>query len=221
MKAHSTGQREFMNVQKANWNVVVVGRWNPAILTPMGIAKRILSLAEGTPLDVLVAVNSLEAPRVRYEGVQIQVSDTHLIISAETCDMATLDRARDYAKTAITNLPETPFSGVGVNFRYVITNPSAELVRKFECPLDTALSDARYPLGRLHAVRSIAWREGTVNIQGTYDEGSFTLLFNFDRAVVEHDQLLAWLSIPMHDIKELNKNLLHNVLQIAEGDTDE
>ena len=40
-----------MTVEALDWNVVVAGFWNPAILTPSGIARRLFGLPEETPAD--------------------------------------------------------------------------------------------------------------------------------------------------------------------------
>jgi hypothetical protein len=58
-----------LNPQPFNWDVVIVGFWNRAILTPNGIAKRLFKLPEGSGIEVLVPVNSLEPSQVKHNGI--------------------------------------------------------------------------------------------------------------------------------------------------------
>ena len=56
-----------MNVQPSEWSVIILGAWNPAILTPGGIAQRIFKGACGEhPVDVQVPLDGL-AP---YKGAR-------------------------------------------------------------------------------------------------------------------------------------------------------
>lgn len=48
-----------MGLKATEWSVVVVGRWNRAILTPNGIAKRVFKLAELSQMVVAVPLDGV------------------------------------------------------------------------------------------------------------------------------------------------------------------
>ncbi len=54
-----------------DWDVVVVGFWNPAILTPAGIWKRLFELEQGTPVELEVPIDGLAPYRVSHEEITV------------------------------------------------------------------------------------------------------------------------------------------------------
>ncbi|MET0110029.1 MAG: hypothetical protein ABW084_14095 [Candidatus Thiodiazotropha sp.] len=66
-----------------DWNIVVVGAWNVAILTPEGIARRLFNLEPGTPIEVQVAMDVGAPIRVRHDNIIVQPSPTSLVITPQ------------------------------------------------------------------------------------------------------------------------------------------
>ena len=60
-----------MNINPFDWNVVIVGYWNRAILTPAGVGRRLFGLEEGNPVLVEVPMNGLGPHRVKYSDLTI------------------------------------------------------------------------------------------------------------------------------------------------------
>lgn len=100
-----------------DWNVVVVGAWNPAILTPLGIAKRLFG-RDDAPIQVMVSVDGLAPIQVRYEGLVVVPSNSKLVVSPVEPSPSALVEAAQVACKAINSLPDTPFLAAGVNLRY-------------------------------------------------------------------------------------------------------
>src|SRR5688572_9265339 len=92
------------------WLVVVLGKWNKAILTPLGISRRLLQNPEGTQIQVEVPVDTVGPPRVRHDGIVIAVTDDRLFIEVERDDYGALARATTVAARAVRDLAQTPFS---------------------------------------------------------------------------------------------------------------
>jgi hypothetical protein len=55
-----------MALSPERWSVVIIGRWNRAILTPAGIAKRVFGEPETKLMDVEVPLDGLSPYRVRH-----------------------------------------------------------------------------------------------------------------------------------------------------------
>ena len=86
-----------MPLQPEDWNVVVAGRWNPALFTPAAIAGRMFQLPEGTPIEVLVVLDEVHLTRTRHEGITVAPSATQLAVAPERCSFDQLERARSIA----------------------------------------------------------------------------------------------------------------------------
>ena len=53
-----------MLLEPGDWNVVIVGHWNRAILTPQGIATRLLQLPPETEIGIEVPMDAIGPYRV-------------------------------------------------------------------------------------------------------------------------------------------------------------
>lgn len=73
-------------LKSIGWNAVVVGKWNPAILTPQGIADQIFGKPADDPIEVFVPVNAMGPIKVRIEGLLVSADFERLIIDCEKSD---------------------------------------------------------------------------------------------------------------------------------------
>src|SRR4051812_42213395 len=106
-----------MPLEPGDWNVVVVGRWNRSILTPQGIASRLLQLPPGTEVGIEVPMDAIWPYRVSYGDLVIMVSEQQLIVEAAENSFPSLQRAMRVVYRAMQNLPETPVFAAGFNIR--------------------------------------------------------------------------------------------------------
>jgi len=190
------------------WNVVVMGAWNVAILTPDGIRKRLYQLPEGTPVEVQIAIDRPLPPRVRHEGLMVVPAADALDISTVQADRPSLLRAAELAKKTLQMLPETPLSAVGLNIRYQFTALPDELITLVKAPIDDLLSDAGFSIGGRMTRRSLVVTPGVLNLevtQGKMAEGNITL--NFHRDSSDPIELVSWLS-RANEFLEQSENFL-------------
>lgn len=183
-----------MELQATDWNVVVVGAWNTAILTPDGIRKRLFELPEGTPVDIEVAVDRPGYFRVRHGGTLVTPSPTILDVMGGLGDYDSLSKACAVAKKALFNLPETPVAAAGINIRYRIDQLPDELIDLIKVSLDDDLSDRGYLIVGRTTKRTLALTPGVVNIeiaQGPDIEGVITINFHLDST--DTATLAAWI----------------------------
>ena len=84
-----------MGLQPADWSVVILGRWNRAILTPNGIAKRLFKLAEAKQVLVAVPLDGVSPYMVRHPTQQIvaMTDEGRLLVQVVRADYKVLGEA--------------------------------------------------------------------------------------------------------------------------------
>ncbi|MGD9161455.1 MAG: hypothetical protein PVG39_23785, partial [Desulfobacteraceae bacterium] len=148
-----------------NWNAVVVGKWNPAILTPKGVAKEIFEKDENEPIDVLVPLDAMSPYKVRIDDLFISADFERLIIDCEKNDWKSLEKAMKYSHKAIDALPKTPLTAAGFNVRYeLLEDPEESFFELLEIPLDNLFSDKGLQINRREVRRSLQWEDGLINL---------------------------------------------------------
>ena len=207
----------------SEWSVGVVGRWNRAILTPSGIARRLFKLDEGIPVEVLVPLDVVAPYQVKHQGLVVLAASDRLIVHPEEKTYHGLKSAMEVGHVAVDALPETPLAAVGININYACEE-SLHALRDitFHVPWDDRLSDAGYEVHARELSRSIVWREGTINFSVSEVDGSrYDLRFNFDRKSTSVEEHKAWLQTSTDDMeKEVSKILLDCVGLTKEEITD-
>lgn len=201
------------------WNVVIVGSWNEAILTPDGIRKRLYQLPEGTPVDVQVALDRPAPPRVHYDGLTVTPSSSVLIIAVDQCDLQSLKKACALATNALHSLPETPLTAAGINFRYRIEELSDDLLQLIETAIDGSFSDSGYEIKRRRTNRSLGFQSGEINIELSQEqttEGNLLLNFHLDSQAL--DRLEEWLSQVEEFFAKAQELLAIMKIQAPEGE---
>ncbi|MCD4825605.1 MAG: hypothetical protein K8S55_13500 [Phycisphaerae bacterium] len=208
-----------MEMEPYEWNVVVVGYWNPAILTPAGIAKRLFGLEEGTPILVEVPMGGLASPRVKYDDLTVTAEGGRLVVNVDKPIFANLEKAKMVAVRAINDLPETPFKAAGFNVRYRISEPSDELLAGTETGIDALLSDSSFIIQAKILNRSLTWEEGVVNLT-LHSEPEAKIEMNFHKQSIEQKELSDWLSKPIGPVEQTVSKILTKVIDIKPEGTD-
>jgi hypothetical protein len=199
-------------VEPFDWNVVVVGYWNPAILTPSGIARRLFELDEGTPIAVEVPMDGLAPHRVRHDGIIVTADSGRLAISLEVPNLKNLERARQIAIRAIEKLPETPLTAAGFNIRLKLDDPPKQLFEATAADLDKLLSDTDFSIKTMSIRRSIEYGQGLLNLDiSQKDGGDMKMEFNFHRQSPVVAELREWLEISCDDVKTACATILEKL----------
>ncbi len=177
-----------------DWNIVVAGAWNVAILTPEGIATRLFELEPNTPIEVQVAVDVRAPIRVKYEDILIQPSPTSLVITPQDPTPEQLEKSVIIAKRALENLPETPFSAVGLNLRFLFEEIPDSLIEAGKSVIDEKLPDAGLEIREKMLKRKIVWQDGELNLDIVEREDSSALIvFNYHKSSNSPEGLIDWL----------------------------
>jgi hypothetical protein len=184
-----------MPFEPTNWNIIISGAWNLAILTPNGISKRLFDLPAGTPIEVQVAIDEPGNYRVQHEGVAVAPSLRQLELSVVSNDLASLEKASLIAKKVLQVLPETPVAAAGVNFRYTLNPIPDSLIDLTKTPIDDIYSDEGFTITESLTQRSLELHPGVVNIQiKQNNDGSGSVLMNFHYSSDLQIELSQWIS---------------------------
>ena len=177
-----------------DWNIVIAGAWNVAILTPEGVARRLFDLEPGTPVEVQVAVDVGAPIRVRHENIIVQPSPTSLVITPQDSTAEALENSVIIASRALTCLPETPMSAAGLNLRFLFDEIPDSLIEAGKSVIDDKLTDAGFEIVEKMLKRRIVWEDGVLNLEISEREDSSALVvFNYHKNSNSPEELKAWL----------------------------
>lgn len=176
------------------WNVVLVGAWNRAILTPGGIATRLFKLPDGDPVEVLVPIEGLEPPKVSHDGLTVVASSSRLIVEVKTPGFDSIEKARTIACSALSSLPDTPVTAAGFNIRY--RGPSEDTSFPEITRSQIAIfSDCGYEISSNGLLLQLKFGQGVINVKGVIDaDGMLILELNFHKDSKQASELIEWLS---------------------------
>jgi hypothetical protein len=208
-----------MGLVPEHWNVVIVGRWNRAILTPKGIASRVFGLPEARQFAVMVPMDGHTPFQVRHPdyGIIAYVDSLRLYLSLEAPNHEDLARAMGFGRMILEKLPETPISAAGINIKYRATEKEPAQADLVKAQMDDSLANA----GRIvewKSSRSLQFGKGLLNVEAVVGTG-FNLSYNFHRASETLADLVEWLNTPIGDIRDKVTELSNKLGLDMEGAT--
>jgi hypothetical protein len=184
----------LMPAEPFDWNAVVIGAWNPAILTPEGIARRLFDLPPGTPVELQVPLDRQAPMRVMYGDVMVTPASHTLIVAPTRMLPEVLQAATAAAGRAIERLPETPVTAAGVNVRYRFQELPDRILEDLAGPIDDRLSDSGHTIAAKLLRRSLVWEGGLLNVEVQENsDGSGQVQFNFHLNSQAGEALREWL----------------------------
>jgi hypothetical protein len=208
-----------MPIVPEEWSVVIVGAWNRAILTPAGISKRLFQLPEGTQLEILVPLDVIAPFRVKHDDISVTAASDRLIINPAKNTYTNMVKAMDIARVALANLPETPVSAAGFNFKFKSVKPVPVLARVVDHQIDQFFADRNYLVSTRAITRTVKWREGEIRVAVSQESDlSYTILMNFHTDSDSTGTLKEWLSVPIGDARREVDSILYDCLGVSEGD---
>jgi hypothetical protein len=208
-----------MPLAPGDWNVVVLGRWNRAILTPKGIAKRLFDLPEGTKLEIGVPVDAIGPYRVKHGGLVVMVDENRLIVEALSPDYQSLQSAMSIAWRALDQLRETPVAAAGYNMRFQCGGDSEEahpLIDATELPWDRRFGDSGYPILQREVTWAVGWEAGRISTNLIREQGDSEIKIglNFERSSTSIEELKDWLQMPIAKIVEQQRRIFSSIFYL-------
>jgi hypothetical protein len=199
-----------MKLQPINWSVVLVGGWNPHILTPAGVAKRVYKEEKGATLRVEVPLDGESPHRVfnPKEEISVVCTDQKLTIDLTQAKYENLALALESGVNVLASLPETPVEAVGYNLNFGRNQFDNDFYKLIEAGFDTTFSDAGFSLVERGIKRGVSYKTGRINITATITETKCSLMLNFHLSSKDKAKLKEWMTTDINTIKDdVNKIL--------------
>lgn len=148
------------------------------IFTPEWITQKLTTVKE-VAIEVPVGQPGLQ-PRLAFEGVTLKVDPRRLVVGVDAPQDDRLVTMERVAVAALTELPHTPITGVGVNFQFLEEEPEGLLLKAFEAPDLNPLADERFEV-KSSQIRRELHRDGLVTnlALNLTNEGKVLIDFNF------------------------------------------
>lgn len=204
-----------MILKPRDWNTVIVGNWNPAILTPKGISRLLFDKPDNLPLEIMVPVNGIGPTHVKIDDLIVMSNFDQLIIGTTKTEWTLLDNARKVALRAIEQLPKTPLTAAGYNIRYSLESSSVEFLQLLNANIDESLTNAAFNISQKEIKRTIQYNKGDINLDILNTiSNNYVININFDRSSNQIEDLNEWLNIGISEIENTVNKILYEVLKI-------
>jgi hypothetical protein len=129
-----------------------------------------------------------------------------------------MQKAMDIAKKSLEDLPETPVSAAGYNFKFKSNRHIPALAEAVDHRLDQTFSDSDYTVLTRAISRSLKWKNGEIRVIVSQEEdNAYSVLMNFHMGSDSTDTLKEWLSVPIADARKHIEKILFQCLGISEG----
>jgi hypothetical protein len=112
-------------------NVVLVGFWNPAILTPAWLAKHVFALEVDVPVEMELSPVAGQPPRFKMQGLRFSPAYNRLTVVPEGLEGEQLTTCETRLRVLLNALPHTPISAFGINYAFEDAAPSEALLDLF------------------------------------------------------------------------------------------
>ena len=199
------------------WTVQIIGRWNPVILSPIGIGRRLFKITDDLPAAGLVALfdaSSVNGPKVRYGDLEIGVEFDRLTVAATSSNnrWSQLGSALNVAKLALDDLPKTPIFGLGMNLFFREDGKSEPLRRLYPNEWRSRLFSASLDFRHFLLGHRIGYRGGDIYLNMYLPEnGDFDIHFLIHLQSSDLAQLQDWAATPVADIQSKVEEIMGTV----------
>lgn len=212
-----------MSFKPTDWSVIIVGRWNQAILTPAGIAKYLFKVQDPKTLEIAVPMDGISPYQVKSPNSAIVVTTEinllriHLLVK----DYDTLCDAMKIGVNALESLPETPVTAAGFNVKFRSSDYDSSQISLVSSDIDGILSDLSYRILSRTINRSLEYNGGKLNLVITITDSGFDVTFNFHRDSKDLTDLVQWLQTTKEEIEPKVIEILQALkLEIEETKND-
>jgi hypothetical protein len=120
-----------MNLDIQRPTLVITGQWNPAIFDPSWVARHLFGLTAGTEMSVTQVWTGNKITNY-FGALGLAVSNSRVEIFLNEFEPENQATSESLLTKVATVLPHTPVQAMGVNFHFLESDVSAELVDKLK-----------------------------------------------------------------------------------------
>jgi hypothetical protein len=168
-----------MTPKKDSWTIAIVGHWNRMIFTPNWVGKKIFK-TEAVEVRIPLQMNSPIA--YKFQDITLSISERRVIIGMMVLSDECLLLGENIACLIMQQLFHTPLSGIGVNFGFIETKPSTELVEALTFSDDASI-DSAWSVQRKEMARQLEKDNQLLNMSIVRDDSGVEISANFHTEV--------------------------------------
>jgi hypothetical protein len=171
-----------MQIKPNSFSIVVVGRWNPYILTPQWITQHLFDNAP--PVQIEFSLN-LDLPnRFKVHNVIITPTPEKVIITSVDDNAESLTQIGTVATKLCSILEHTPLIAIGINFGYIEKEDKSELLSNLDFDKNDPFSEDGWRINSHLVKRFIVKDHYKLNFTLTLDDNDdFHFDFNYNYVI--------------------------------------
>lgn len=195
-------------------SLVIIGSWNPAILNPDWLARKIFDKPENVEMPVIMefATKPGMPPRYTIEGIIFVPAMDRLMIYPQIFDDTNLQLVEEKSIKLLSILSHTPVLAFGQNFEFLENEPSEELLNDFNAINGNITDhvDDQKELITSQIVTSHVIDNGILHFTRIFSKGSMSLKFNFHYDVVSAPDAVEKMNGTVVNNLNMIKQILEN-----------
>ncbi len=193
------------------WTIVIVGSWNIAILNPDWLGRNVLDRPQ---VEVELLVGPMR-PQIKVATplVSIVSEATRVVLNARQTADESVSATENVAVRLLEKLPETPVTGVGVNFAFSEKSIPAELAELFQIRDTGKISDENLEIKATTISRRLSYDDRDLNLQMT-QANELSFAFNYHKTVASAVAARDALQGKALKYKEHALKLMHNLFNL-------
>lgn len=199
---------EELEAKIEGWNVVIAGNWNVSIFNPDWVSRHLFG---GHEVQVELRLAPEFSPRYSGDGIQVLFDGNRLLVHPQQTDQNALNMAEQKAILILELLPHTPVIAVGINFRYVETEPSPGLEATFHFDDNDRMTDAGFELVSTEILRQLRHDGRLLNLKLSQSEGSAIFNFNYHTQVNDTTEAINAIRGHVLELEQTSVGILNTV----------
>ena len=160
------------------WGIVLAGHWNRMIFTPEWVGARLFSQEE---VETQIALMPIFPIIYRHKLVVLEASGQRLVLRPRFNTAESLEAAERMALTCLTDLPNTPLLGVGINFSFTEKEPPVSVLELFNLKDTRKIDRAEWGTPETKIVRKLTGKFGTMQLTLGQDAEGVNIDINFHK----------------------------------------
>jgi hypothetical protein len=156
--------------------IVLAGYWNRMIFTPEWVGA---NLFNQEVIETEIALLPIFPVIYRHPLVTLEASGVRLVFRPRRDTARALGMAEQMAVRTLGELPNTPLTGVGVNFSFIEPNSPEALLEFFNFADAPGIAREGWETPERKVIRKLTGEHGTMNLSLAYDGAAVAIEVNF------------------------------------------